>query len=94
MRLAQHIIKRMDLTEKGSRLSERENKYLFEVAEDANKVEIKRAVESLFKVKVTGVNTLNRQGKAKRNRRGQVGFRPDWKRAVVTLQSGDKIDLT
>lgn len=94
MRQAQEIIKRVDLTEKGSRLTEQDNKYLFEVAEDANKVEIKRAVESMFKVKVTGVNTLNRVGKAKRNRRGQIGFRSSWKRAIVTLKAGEKIDLT
>ena len=83
----------MDLTEKGSRLTEQDNKYLFEVSESANKVEIKRAVESLFKVKVTGVNTLTRLGKAKRNRRGQMGMRSSWKRAIVTLKTGDKIDL-
>ncbi len=94
MRQPQEIIKRMDLTEKGSRLTEKDNKYLFEVVGDANKVEIKRAVEALFKVTVNGVNTLNRMGKAKRNRRGQVGFRPSWKRAIVTLKAGDKIDLT
>ena len=94
MRQPQEIIKRMDLTEKGSRLTEKDNKYLFEVVGDANKVEIKRAVEALFKVTVNGVNTLNRIGKAKRNRRGQVGFRPSWKRAIVTLKAGDKIDLT
>ncbi len=94
MRQPQQIIKRMDLTEKGSRLTEKDNKYLFEVVGDANKVEIKRSVEALFKVKVTGVNTLNRLGKAKSNRRGGVGFRPSWKRAIVTLKAGDKIDLT
>lgn len=94
MRQGQVIIKRLDLTEKGARLSEKENKYLFEVAGDANKIEIKRAVEQLFKVKVMRVNTLNRQGKAKRNRRQQVGYRPSWKRAIVTLKEGDKIDLT
>ena len=94
MRQAQQIIKRMDLTEKGSRLSEQDNKYLFEVSDSANKIEIKRAVESLFKVKVTGVNTLTRLGKAKRNRRGQMGMRSSWKRAIVTLKAGDKIDLT
>jgi large subunit ribosomal protein L23 len=94
MRQGQVIVKRLDLTEKGARLSEKENKYLFEVAGDANKIEIKRAVEQLFKVKVVRVNTLNRQGKAKRNRRQQIGFRPSWKRAIVTLKEGDKIDLT
>jgi large subunit ribosomal protein L23 len=94
MKQPHEIIKRMDLTEKGSRLTEQSNKYLFEVVEDANKVEIKRAVEALFKVNVTGVNTLHRLGKAKTNRRGGVGFRPSWKRAIVTLKAGDKIDLT
>jgi large subunit ribosomal protein L23 len=94
MRQAHQIIKRMDLTEKGSRLTEQDNKYLFEASDSANKVEIKRAVESLFKVKVTGVNTLTRLGKAKRNRRGQLGMRSSWKRAIVTLKAGDKIDLT
>lgn len=88
------IIRRLDLTEKGARLTEKENKYLFEVAEGANKVDIKRAVESLFKVKVEGVNTLRREGKVKRNRRGGLGKRSDWKRAIVTLKAGDKIDLT
>lgn len=94
MSLAQVIIKRLDLTEKGSRLTEKENKYLFEVAEGANKIEIKRAVEALFKVKVVGVNTLRREGKVKRNRRGGLGKRVDWKRAIVTLKAGEKIDLT
>lgn len=94
MSLAQVIIKRLDLTEKGSRLTEKENKYLFEVAEGANKIEIKRAVEAQFKVKVVGVNTLRREGKVKRNRRGGLGKRVDWKRAIVTLKAGEKIDLT
>jgi large subunit ribosomal protein L23 len=88
------VIKTARLTEKGSRLTEQDNKYLFEVSDSANKIEIKRAVESLFKVKVTGVNTLTRLGKAKRNRRGQMGMRSSWKRAIVTLKAGDKIDLT
>ncbi len=94
MRAAELIVKRLDLTEKGSVLTEKQNQYLFEVARDANKIEIKRAVEQLFKVGVVKVNTLTRAGKAKRNRRGGIGFRPDWKRAIVTLKDGDKIDLT
>ncbi len=94
MKQPHKIIKRVEVTEKSARLSEKENKYLFRVDLDANKSQIKGAVESLFKVKVTKINTLNREGKAKRNRRQQVGYRTDWKRAVVTLQSGDKIDLT
>ncbi|HMP75649.1 MAG TPA: 50S ribosomal protein L23 [Kiritimatiellia bacterium] len=94
MRAAELIVKRLDLTEKGAGLTEKQNQYLFEVGRDANKIEIKRAVETLFKVNVVKVNTLTRAGKAKRNRRGGIGFRPDWKRAIVTLKAGDKIDLT
>jgi len=87
------IIKRLQLTEKGTHLSETGNKYLFEVCPDANKIEIKRAVEESFGVSVTGVNTMNYTGKRKRNRSWRYGKRRDWKRAVVTLKEGDKIDL-
>ena len=70
------------------------NKYTFIVHPDANKTEIKIAVEKVFNVKVTSVNTLNRQGKAKRNRKSwTMGRRPATKRAVVTLVDGDHIDL-
>jgi large subunit ribosomal protein L23 len=68
------------------------NKYTFLVRPDANKTEIKIAVEKVFNVKVTAVNTLNRQGKARRTARG-VGKRKDTKRAIVTLASGDRIDI-
>ncbi|MCS6770429.1 MAG: 50S ribosomal protein L23 [Kiritimatiellae bacterium] len=94
MKPAEVIIKRLELTEKGAGLTEKQNTYFFEVAADANKLEIKRAVEQLFNVGVVKVNTLNRAGKAKRNRRGLIGYRPDRKRAIVTLKEGDKIDLT
>ena len=68
--------------------------YTFIVAPDANKVEIRQAVEAIFSVKVTKVNTLNRKGKAKLNRRTRtMGKRPDLKRAVVTLAEGETIDL-
>jgi large subunit ribosomal protein L23 len=68
--------------------------YTFVVAPDANKTEIRQAVESIFNVRVTKVNTLNRKGKRKRNRRTfTYGTRPDTKRAVVTLAAGDRIDL-
>ena len=68
--------------------------YTFVVAPDANKVEIRQAVEALFDVKVTKVNTLNRKGKRKLNRRTRTyGQRPDLKRAVVTLAEGQTIDL-
>ena len=69
-----------------------ENKYTFLVAPDANKTEIKIAVETVFDVKVTGVNTNNRQGKVRRTRRG-FGQRPDTKRAIVTVADGDRIDI-
>ncbi len=71
-----------------------DNVYTFVVHPTANKVEIRKAVESVFGVRVTKVNTLNRKGKRKRNRRtGAYGQRVDTKRAVVTLAAGDKIDL-
>jgi len=69
-----------------------ENKYTFLVAPDSNKTEIKIAVEKVFNVKVTDVNTLNRQGKRKRTR-GGFGKRKDTKRAIVTLVAGDRIDI-
>ena len=69
-----------------------ENKYTFLVAKDANKTEIKIAVEKIFDVKVTAVNTLNRVGKTRRTRVG-VGKRPDTKRAIVTVADGQRIDI-
>ena len=69
-----------------------EGKYTFVVAPAANKTQIKQAVEEVFRVKVTGVNTLNRQGKRRRTRFGW-GKRVDTKRAIVTLAEGDRIDI-
>ncbi|MGH3253311.1 MAG: 50S ribosomal protein L23 [Trebonia sp.] len=69
-----------------------EGKYTFVVAPDANKTQIKQAVEEVFRVKVTGVNTLNRQGKRRRTRFGW-GKRADTKRAIVSLAEGDRIDI-
>ena len=69
-----------------------EGKYTFVVAPSANKTQIKQAVEDVFRVKVTGVNTLNRQGKRRRTRFGW-GKRVDTKRAIVTLAEGDRIDI-
>ncbi len=69
-----------------------ENKYTFEVDPRANKTQIRQAIEEIFDVTVTGVNTMNRQGK--RKRRGLiVGKRPDTKRAIVTVAEGDEIEL-
>lgn len=68
--------------------------YTFVVHPDANKVQIRQAVESVFGVRVRNVNTLNRKGKRKRNRRrATFGKRPDTKRAIVTLAAGDRIEL-
>ncbi|MBC7276989.1 MULTISPECIES: 50S ribosomal protein L23 [unclassified Nocardioides] len=69
-----------------------QNKYTFVVRPDANKTEIKIAVEKVFDVKVTSVNTINRKGKARRTRYG-LGKRPDTKRAIVSLAEGDRIDI-
>ncbi len=69
-----------------------QNKYTFLVDPSANKTEIKIAVEKVFKVSVTGVNTINRAGKKRRTRYG-VGRRPNTKRAIVTVADGDRIDL-
>ena len=70
------------------------NVYTFVVAGDANKIEIRHAIEEIFSVKVTNVNTVNRKGKRKRNRRtGGYGSRPDSKRAIVSLAEGDTIEI-
>lgn len=69
-----------------------ENKYTFLVRPDANKTQIKIAVEQVFKVRVTGVNTANRPGKQVRSKRG-LGRRPDTKRAIVSVAAGDRIDI-
>jgi large subunit ribosomal protein L23 len=86
------IVKRALITEKGTVLRELRNQYFFEVARDANKIEIKRAVETIFNVKVKAVQTLQIRGKMKRQGRF-AGRRSDWKKAVVTLQPDHKIEL-
>jgi large subunit ribosomal protein L23 len=73
-------------------LNEKHNKYVFEVDTRANKIQIKQAVEEVFKVGVTKVRTMRIRGKAKRVRL-QVGRTPEWKKAIVTLKQGDRIDL-
>jgi large subunit ribosomal protein L23 len=81
------------VSEKSYQLIE-QNVYTFLVHPDANKPEIRSAIEEIFSVKVANVNTLNRKGKSTRNRRtGKAGSRPDRKRAIVTLAEGDSIDL-
>jgi len=86
------IIRKVLLTEKGTILRETMRQYFFEVARDANKIEIKRAVESVFQVKVDSVQTMQLRGKVKRQGRW-VGRRNDWKKAIVTLKADQKIEL-
>ncbi|MEW6585661.1 MAG: 50S ribosomal protein L23 [Nitrospirota bacterium] len=86
------VIKRPLFTEKGSALKEAENKVLVEVPKDANKIEIKKALEEIFKVKVEKVSTINVQGKMKRMGK-TVGKRPDRKKAIITLKKGEKLDF-
>jgi large subunit ribosomal protein L23 len=105
MRTPQTIIKRPLLTEKSARLRETggaaeavaegedyAQQIVFEVAKDANKVEIRNAVQSLFKVTVAGVRTIIVRGKEKRVGRF-TGRRPAWKKAIVTLKPGDNIEF-
>jgi large subunit ribosomal protein L23 len=86
------IIETASLTEKSTLLSEKQNKYVFRVRPHANKIQVKQAVERLFQKKVVDVNTCNYAGKEKRVR-GPVGRRPHWKKAIVTLAEGEKIEL-
>ena len=79
------------ISEKSYRLVD-DGKYTFLVAPEANKTQIRQAVEQVFRVKVTSVNTINRPGKRRRTRYGW-GKRPDTKRAIVTLAAGERIDV-
>jgi large subunit ribosomal protein L23 len=88
------IVKTVRLTEKGSRQGEKLNQYTVVADRRANKLQIRQAVQELFKVKVVSVNTLNVRGKARRQRTTQAGKTMDWKKAIVTLKEGDKITLT
>lgn len=91
-RTARDIILRPIVTEKSVSLSQ-ENKYTFAVDPKSNKCEIRSAIEHIFKVKVLKVNTLNVKGKPKRWGRRFEGHKSDWKKAVVTLKEGDKIEI-
>ncbi len=86
------IVRRARITEKGTRIRENQNGYLFEVARDANKIQVKQAVEAIVNVKVSTVRTLRVHGKPKRVGR-HAGHRPDWKKAIVTLKKGQTIEL-
>ena len=86
------IIQAPLISEKGTALAESANQFLFKVRPEANKIEVKRAVETLFKVKVVGVRMARYLGKVRRIGRS-MGRRSDWKKAYVTLKEGDKIDF-
>ena len=88
------VIKTVRLTEKGTRQGEKFNQYTIVADRRATKPQIRQAVQELFKVKVTKINTLNVRGKFRRQRTSQAGQAPDWKKAIITLKEGDKISLT
>jgi large subunit ribosomal protein L23 len=81
------------VTEKTSAAYQARGEYVFQVANDATKPAIRQAIERLFGVKVTGVWTMNTRGKPRKNMGKTAGVRPSWKKAIVTLKAGDKIDI-
>jgi large subunit ribosomal protein L23 len=86
------IIKRPVITEKTTRQKEAANQVSFEVDRNANRIEIQKSIEKIFNVKISGVRTSNVKGKIKR--RGRIlGKRKDWKKAIVTLRPGERIDF-
>ena len=92
MKEPQKINRRPWITEKSTWQKEDSGQYVFEVDRDANKIEIQSAIERVFKVKVLEVRTSNVMGKMKRLGR-RYGKRPDWKKAIITLREGDRIDF-
>jgi large subunit ribosomal protein L23 len=92
MRDPRSLVRKVLITEKGTVLRETQNQYAFEVLRDANKIEIKQAIEKIFSVKVAEVRTMQVHGKEKRQGR-YSGRRNDWKKAIVTLKPDQKIEL-
>jgi large subunit ribosomal protein L23 len=88
------VVKTVRVTEKGTAQAAAANQYQLVVDKHANKLDVKHAVEKLFKVKVLRVNTMHVRGKARRERTVQFGRTPAWKKAVVTLKAGDKIEIS
>ena len=88
---ANRVVVSAMVTEKSERLKAESNKYTFRVARDANKIDIRHAVEKLFKVHVRAVRVMNFPGKMRRMGR-YAGRRPDWKKAIVTLKKGESIE--
>ena len=87
------IIQNVHMTEKATILSEKGNQYVFRVKPTANKVQIRQAIEKLFQKKVLRVNTVNVGGKFKRGRSQHPGRTSDWKKAIVTLAPGEKLEF-
>jgi large subunit ribosomal protein L23 len=87
-----NVVLRPMITEKATRLGA-EHKYMFEVRRQANKVQIKEAIEKGFEVNVVAVNVMTMKGKPHRVRGNRIKHRPNWKKAVVTLAPGDKLEL-
>ncbi|MBU0477976.1 50S ribosomal protein L23 [bacterium] len=92
MKSIYEIIKGPLITEKSTDIGEKQNKYVFKVGCNANKIEIRNAIEKIFNVKIEKVNTIKLQGKKKRVRKVE-GKTPDWKKAVITLKEGNKIEF-
>jgi len=90
---ADKVLKNMRLTEKAAKLSSNFGQYTFEVFPAATKYTVREAVEQTFKVTVTRVNVMNVRGKNKKSRQGRPSQTSDFKKAIVTLKSGDKIEL-
>lgn len=94
MIIPDQVIKEVKITEKANELSSEQNKYTFEVFPSCNRIQVRKAIESMFQVKVTKVNILNKKGKSKRNpRQKKPGRTSDVKLAIVSLKQGDKIEL-
>jgi len=92
LKTVNNIIKQAIVSEKGTVLKDKENRYVFKVHPDANKIEIKKAVEAAFDVKVLDVKTINMKGKTKRLGRFE-GKRSSWKKAIIRIKEGDTIDI-
>ncbi len=91
MKTSYDIVKNLLRSEKGTKL-ESYRKYIFQVAYSAGKIDIKKAVEEIYKVNVQDVNTTINPGKSRMVRR-EIGYKPDWKKAIVTLKEGQKIEI-
>jgi large subunit ribosomal protein L23 len=87
------ILQRPLITERATNLKADQNQYVFRVASGATKSDVKSAVEQLFKVKVLSVNTMNVRGKYRRMGAGHGAYRPDWKKAIVSLKEGQEIRI-